>query len=67
MDENARLSRLERQVRGLRIALLVAGVALAALIFGGADRPLPEVVRARAWVSNVFENSAVAARLQETH
>ena len=63
MDQNARLCRLERQVRGLRIALLVAGAALAALVFGGADRPLPEVIRARA-VEVVDGNGRVVVALR---
>ena len=47
MDENARLSDLEKQVSRLRLVLAVVGAGLLVLVISGMGDPLPDVLRAR--------------------
>ena len=47
MDEKARLSNLEKQVKRLRIALAAVGAGLLVLVLSGMGDPLPDVLRAR--------------------
>ncbi len=47
MDENTRLSKLEKQVRRLRLVLAAVGAGLLALVVSGLSDPVPDVLRAR--------------------